>query len=133
MIAMMALSDEERGFIEGLIVRYGDMMYSKAKSVLKNDDDAEDAVQATFEKIIKHIDKFDDNDIKYKEKLARIEFELMASIENTAKTQYMKRKKRIKKQTELYTEVGEEHHIIEPADDSESVEDIASALKNTNS
>ena len=45
MIAMMALSDEERGFIEGLIVKYGDMMYSKAKSVLKNDDDAEDAVQ----------------------------------------------------------------------------------------
>ena len=103
MIAMMALSDEERGFIEGLIVKYGDMMYSKAKSVLKNDDDAEDAVQATFEKIIKHIDKFDDNDIKYKEKLARIEFELMVSIENTAKTHYMKRKKRIKKQTELYT------------------------------
>ena len=97
MIAMMALSDEERGFIEDLIVKYGDMMYSKAKSVLKNDDDAEDAVQATFEKIIKHIDKFDDNDIEYKEKLARIEFELMASIENTAKTQYMKRKKRIKK------------------------------------
>ena len=124
MIAMMALSDEERGFIEGLIVKYGDMMYSKAKSVLKNDDDAEDAVQATFEKIIKHIDKFDDNDIKYKEKLARIEFELMVSIENTAKTHYMKRKKRIKKQTELYTEVGEEHHIIELADDSEGVEDI---------
>ena len=124
MIAMMALSEDERGFIEDLIVKYGAKMYSKAKYILKNDHDAEDAVQATFEKIIKHIDKFDGDDIEHKEMLARIEFGLMASIENTSKTHYKRRGIRIKKETELYVEVGEEHHIIEPADDSESVEDM---------
>lgn len=121
---MSALSDEERDFVEQLILQYGDKMYSRAKRILGNEHDAEDAVQATFEKIIKHIDKFDGAEIEHKEMLTRIQFGLMASITNMSNTHYEKRKNRLEAETTLYTEIGEEHHIIEPEDDSESVEEM---------
>ena len=94
-IALMTLSDGERDFVTMLLDKYGDLMYSKAMAILKNEQDAMDAVQETFYKIIKHIDKFEGSADKHKEMLSMVEIGLSTSIQNTAKRHYNKNKRKI--------------------------------------
>lgn len=124
MVAMLALSDDERDFVKKLVDTYGDKMYSKALYILKNEDDARDAVQDAFFKIIRHIDKFEGSDMEHEKMLSLVQFGLMALISKMSINHYNKRKKRNEHETALYTEVGDEHHIIEPEDLSADTEDI---------
>ena len=52
-------TDEERSRFEQLYCQYRQLMFYCAKSILKNDCDAEDAVQNALLYIAQHIDKFD--------------------------------------------------------------------------
>lgn len=119
-----ALNDDDKDFITRLVDEYGDRMYSKAMSILKNESDAEDAVQETFLKIIKYIDKFNRNTDNRDKMLSIISFGLMASIKNTSLTLYGKNKKRESKETSLFYEIDEDEHTAEPEDTTENVEDI---------
>ena len=59
-----AISNEnERSRVADIYERYGENMYAKAYSILRNDHDAEDAVMCAFERIIIHIDKFMNGDM----------------------------------------------------------------------
>jgi len=56
---MSALTDQDRAFVEKLYSDYGNYMYKTAYDVLKNREDAEDAVNDAMCKIIKFLAKFE--------------------------------------------------------------------------
>lgn len=56
---MLIDTDEERSRFEQLYYHYRHLLFYCAKSILKNDYDAEDAVQNAFLYIAQHIDKFE--------------------------------------------------------------------------
>ena len=120
-IALMTLSDEERDFVTMLLDNYGDLMYSKAMAILKNEQDAMDAVQETFYKIIKHIDKFEGSADKHKEMLSMVEIGLSKSIQNTAKRHYNKNKRKI--ENEFSAQDNEGHPYVDIEDSSANIED----------
>ena len=87
LLIISAISDEEtRNKIELIYEEYASAMYFKANSILKNMHDAEDAVQLSFEKIIKNADKIE-TPIGNKTR----SFVLIV-VENTAIDLYRKRK-----------------------------------------
>lgn len=120
-IALMTLSDEERDFVTMLLDKYGDLMYSKAMTILKNEQDAMDAVQETFYKIIKHIDKFEGSADKHKEMLSIVEIGLSTSIQNTAKRHYNKNKRKI--ENEFSSQDNEGQPYVDIEDSSANIED----------
>ena len=120
-IALMTLCDEERDFVTMLLDKYGDLMYSKAMAILKNKQDAMDAVQETFYKIIKHIDKFEGSADKHKEMLSMVEIGLSTSIQNTAKRHYNKNKRKIENKFSAQDNGGQLYVDIE--DSSANIED----------
>ena len=50
---LAALSEDDRDFVSGIFEEYGKQMYSIALDILKNEHDADDALQETMYKIIK--------------------------------------------------------------------------------
>lgn len=120
-IALMTLSDEERDFVTMLLDKYGDLMYSKAMTILKNEQDAMDAVQETFYKIIKHIDKFEGSADKHKEMLSIVKIGLSTSIQNTAKRHYNKNKRKI--ENEFSSQDNEGQPYVDIEDSSANIED----------
>ena len=87
LLIISAISDEEtRNKIELIYEEYASAMYFKANSILQNKHDAEDAVQLSFEKIIKNADKIE-TPIGNKTR----SFVLIV-VENTAIDLYRKRK-----------------------------------------
>ena len=54
---LAALSEDDRDFVSGIFEEYGKQMYSIALDILKNEHDADDALQETMYKIIKYVDK----------------------------------------------------------------------------
>ena len=52
-IMLVALSEDDRDFVSGIFEEYGKQMYSIALDILKNEHDADDALQETMYKIIK--------------------------------------------------------------------------------
>ncbi len=89
-LALIALVDlpEERGKAEGLYKKYNDLMYTTAYKILKNHEDAEDAVFYAWEKIICHMDKLSDIDCP-----AAKSFVIIVT-ERTAIDLYRKRRRR---------------------------------------
>ena len=57
---LAALSEDDRDFVSVIFEEYGKQMYSIALDILKNEHDADDALQETMYKIIKYVDKFAD-------------------------------------------------------------------------
>jgi RNA polymerase sigma-70 factor (ECF subfamily) len=51
----MELSDDE---VARLYHRYGPVLYHRCRSILRNDEDARDAVQETFARVIRHAESF---------------------------------------------------------------------------
>ncbi len=71
MLLCMALTDtpEEKSRFEQLYEEYKSLMYRIAYKILRNEHDAEDAVQEAFISIAKNIDKFSDADCHKTQKL----------------------------------------------------------------
>ncbi len=93
-LLLSALDDDDRDFVTSLYNEYGDRMYSIALSILKNEQDASDAVQETLYKIIKHIDKFSgDSKTEIRNKIL---IGLRASIYNASCDQYRKKRRQIR-------------------------------------
>lgn len=60
LVMAMADSPEDKRKVEKLFHKYNRLMFSIAYKILKQNEDAEDAVFDSWEKIIKHIDKIDE-------------------------------------------------------------------------
>lgn len=115
-IMLAALSEDDRDFVSGIFEEYGKQMYSIALDILKNEHDADDALQETMYKIIKYVDKFADDD---KSKIRnKIMTGLRASIRNTSFRHYRKKQNKNKYETD------EEKVEIDIEDESAIVDDI---------
>lgn len=99
-IMFATLNDAERDFVAELFEKYGTMMYATAKNILRNECDAEDAVQETMYKIIRHIDQFEGDDRL--KTLTKVEIGLRTSIYNTACRQYRKKQKKLDNEIHMY-------------------------------
>ena len=118
-----ALNEDDRDFVLALYERYGDFLYKTAYDILKNQSDAEDAVQDVMCKIIKHLDKFESSS----ERAIQNQIVIYISIaRNTAIDAYRKRARTMQKETGLYiqTEDGEKT-AVELEDEDADIEDIA--------
>ena len=116
MILLAALSEDDRDFVSVIFEEYGKQMYSIALDILKNEHDADDALQETMYKIIKYVDKFADDD---KSKIRnKIMIGLRASIRNTSFRNYRK------KQNKNKYESDEEEVEIDIEDEFAIVDDI---------
>ena len=115
-IMLAALSEDDRDFVSGIFEEYGKQMYSIALDILKNEHDADDALQETMYKIIKYVDKFADDD---KSKIRnKIMIGLRASIRNTSFRHYRKQQNKNKYESD------EEEVEIDIEDESAIVDDI---------
>ena len=115
-IMLAALSEDDRDFVSGIFEEYGKQMYSIALNILKNEHDADDALQETMYKIIKYVDKFADDD---KSKIRnKIMIGLRASIRNTSFRHYRKQQNKNKYESD------EEEVEIDIEDESAIVDDI---------
>lgn len=86
--------------IEQIFLLYGDKMYSKAFSILKNREAAEDAVQEAFVKIIKHKDIIDDV------KSAGTKALILTIVENSALDRYRYEQRELKRAEKFEIEAG---------------------------
>lgn len=109
-IMLAALSEDDRDFVSGIFEEYGKQMYSIALDILKNEHDADDALQETMYKIIKYVDKFADDD---KSKIRnKIMIGLRASIRNTSFRQYRKQQNKNKHERDFFYESDEDESAI---------------------
>ena len=113
-IMLAALSEDDRDFVSGIFEEYGKQMYSIALDILKNEHDADDALQETMYKIIKYVDKFADDD---KSKIRnKIMIGLRASIRNTSFRNYRKKQNKNKYETdeeEVEIDIEDEFAIVD--------------------
>lgn len=120
-IMMAALNDDDRDFVSSIFEEYGKQLYYIALDILKNEHDANDALQETMYKIIKYIDKFtDDNKTNARNKIM---IGLRAAIRNTSYRQYRKRQKKNKYETDLFYESDEEDVTIDIEDETANIDD----------
>lgn len=99
-LMMATLAEDERRFAEKLYDEYGDYMYAVALGVLKNRQDAEDAVSDAMCKILKYLEKFEKSG---NETVCNMVVICIRSIvRNKAIDHYNKRKRRAAKQTDGY-------------------------------
>ena len=107
---LAALGEDDRDFVSGIFEEYGKQMYSIALDILKNEHDADDALQETMYKIIKYVDKFADDD---KSKIRnKIMIGLRASIRNTSFRQYRKQQNKNKHERDFFYESDEDESAI---------------------
>lgn len=113
-IMLAALSEDDRDFVSVIFEEYGKQMYSIALDILKNEHDADDALQETMYKIIKYVDKFADDD---KSKIRnKIMIGLRASIRNTSFRNYRKKQNKNKYETdeeEVEIDIEDEFAIVD--------------------
>ena len=86
-------NEDDRTRVRQLYEKYVGIMRSRAYKILKNRQDADDAVQNTFIKIIDYLDRLPDLTEKQEK------FYMVSAVENTAIDLY--RKKQREKETEL--------------------------------
>ena len=119
---MAALNDDDRDFVSGIFKEYGKQLYYIALDILKNEHDANDALQETMYKIIKYIDKFtDDNKTNARNKIM---IGLRVAIRNTSFRQYRKQQKKNKHETYFFYESDDEDDVtIEIEDETANIDD----------
>lgn len=88
MALSMADSPEEKRKIERLYEKYHSLLYAVAFNILKQHEDAEDAVIESWEKIICHLDKINEIDCQETKSF------LVIVVERTAIDYYRKNKRR---------------------------------------
>lgn len=89
------LNEDDRDFVLALYERYGDFLYKTAYDILKNQSDAEDAVQDVMCKIIKHLDKFESSSERAIQN--QIVIYISSIARNTAIDAYRKRARTMQK------------------------------------
>ena len=124
-ILIADLSTGEQDFVVKLYMEYGDFMFYEALKILKNEHDAQDAVQDAFVKIIKYLTKFSgnsDNEIRNK-----IVIGIRGAIQNKAIDHYNEKKERLLHETSPYfkSEEDGEYHTKDIPDVLMDIEDIA--------
>lgn len=95
MVMSMADSPKDKRKVERLYEKYHKLMYVLAYNILKNHEDAEDAAIASWEKIIRHLDKIDEVECM------ETKGYLTLVVERTAVDFYRRNKKRNKRQVLL--------------------------------
>lgn len=121
-IMLAALSEDDRDFVSVIFEEYGKQMYSIALDILKNEHDADDALQETMYKIIKYVDKFADDD---KSKIRnKIMIGLRVSIRNTSFRHYRKQQNKNKYESDFFYDSDEDEVEIDMEDESANVDDI---------
>lgn len=99
MISLLStLQEHEKDVVHALWAEYGNMMYKIAFSYLKNQSDAEDAVQDTFVRIIRHIDYF------YGVNATNVKGLIYIYIRSTCINTFNKKKKERRRTTSLYSQ-----------------------------
>ena len=98
-------------------------MYHTAYSVLRNREDAEDAVSDAMCKIIKFISKFKGNTAN--EIQNKVVICIRSTVKNKAIDHYNKRKRRLQKETSLYADADDgEERMLEIEDESADTEQL---------
>lgn len=111
---LSALTDDDRQFVEKIYNEYGNYMYYTAYSILKNEHDAEDAVNDAMCKIIKYLSKFEKSDNENACNMVTIC--IRSIIKNKAIDNYNKNKKRSK--------IFDDYYIKDKDDDEYVVRDF---------
>lgn len=88
MVMAMADSLDDKRKIEKLYEKYHKLMYVLAYNILKHHEDAEDAIIESWEKIIRHLDKINENDCQETKNF------FVIVVERTAIDYYRRNKKR---------------------------------------
>lgn len=125
-ILFASLSAEDQDFVSKIFEENKNQLYYIAYSILKNEEDAKDAIQETMYKIIKYMDKFtDDSKIDAQNKIM---IGLRVAIRNTSLRHYRKKKRKMEHETSLFRKAAnddeEEDMIINIQDDSADVDEI---------
>lgn len=99
-IMFASLSAEDQDFVSKIFEENKNQLYYIAYSILKNEEDAKDAIQETMYKIIKYMDKFA-NDSKI-DAQNKIMIGLRVAIRNTSLRHYQKKKRKLEHETSLF-------------------------------
>lgn len=122
-IMLSALTDDDRLFVEKIYSDYGNYMYSIAIDILKNKQDAEDAVNDAMCKIIKYLAKFDGS---ASEQICNMVVMCIKSIiKNKSIDHYNKNKKYARYHTDWYVkdENSDEYVMMDFEDEAFVLED----------
>ena len=122
-LMLLALSDDDRIFVERIYMEYGNYMYSVALNILKNKHDAEDAVNDAMCKIIKYLSKFEKG--ANEEVCNMVTICIRSIIKNKAIDNYNKKKKYAKHHTDCYVkdEETDEYVMMDFKDENFVLED----------
>ena len=120
-IMMAALNEEDRDFVSSIFEEYGDQLYNIALRILKDENDASDALQETMYKIIKYIDKFNGDDVAAIRN--KIMIGLYAAVRNTSLRHYRKQQRKNMNETDLYYESDDDVVAIDLEDKTSNVDD----------
>jgi len=126
------LSDEERDFVSDLYEQYKDEMYRTALGILKNDHDAQDAVNNIMLAVIRNLSKYEgQSDISIRNQLT---IYMRSIIKNTAINAYNKRKRIRQHEADsiLYDNEEEQYTEIEFEDETYILENIVIAKDELN-
>lgn len=120
---LATLESDELDFVQNIYEQYGAYMYHTAYSVLRNREDAEDAVSDAMCKIIKFISKFKGNTAN--EIQNKVVICIRSTVKNKAIDHYNKRKRRLQKETSLYADADDgEERMLEIEDESADTEQL---------
>ncbi len=112
---MMLENEEERSFVEGIYYDYNKQMMSICMAILKNTDDAKEAVSETFARIMDNLDPFIESE--------SLEGLLMVTTRHVACDYYNKKKKRNENESSsTYYDENNESSLLDIPDTSASVE-----------
>lgn len=114
-------SQEEKILIENLYYKYESQMFSAAFAILKHEQDAEDAVQSAFLKIIEHLPDLTLDENRQTQALLTI------ITKNIALNEIQKRNRRLKHEIDIDIEELETISVIENFDKI-SFEDIRNLI-----
>lgn len=115
MVLSMADSPEEKRKVERLYEKYHGLLYAIAFNILKQHEDAEDAVIESWEKIICHLDKINEIDCQETKSF------LVIVVERTAIDYYRRNKRRSSMQI-LVDEYEESPYFITKDKELENLE-----------
>lgn len=112
---MMLENEEERSFVEGIYYDYNKQMMSICMAILKNTDDAKEAVSETFARIMDNLGPFVESE--------SLEGLLMVTTRHVACDYYNKKKKRSENESSsTYYDEDNESSLLDIPDTSASVE-----------
>ncbi len=107
LIFMIVSTPEKKGKAERLYCKYKNLMYKEAYAILESSTKAEDAIHTSFVKILKNLEKLNEDEE------ARTRAYIMAVLKNTAIDMYNK-EKGILSPEELHEEIADSREESNP-------------------